>query len=135
MSILIKIEGERVILKLVAEEPGFNVDAPEYEVLPGGSLGGISYDEFVAHGPGEMMISVNGAPVPIDDDSVMIVVEDDPDMEPVVEAVHKNSLLFWLRKYEERFGGTVELSEFNTEADCVEEIKAALETGEPIPAA
>ncbi len=67
MSILIRIEGERVILKLVAEEPGVKVDAPEREVLPGGSVGGISYDEFVAHGPGEMMISANGAPVRGDD--------------------------------------------------------------------
>ena len=63
MSVLIKIEGERVILKLVAEEPGFNVDAPVFEILPGGSLGGMSYDEFVAHGPGKMMISADGTPV------------------------------------------------------------------------
>jgi hypothetical protein len=54
MSILISIQGDRVFVKPVAEEPGMNVDAPEREIPIDGKAYGLTYEQAIRHGSGEM---------------------------------------------------------------------------------
>lgn len=104
MRVLITFRGNRILVKPVAEEPGMDVDAPELEIIDGGEAYGLTYFEAFRHGEGEMKI-----PEPED------------------------GISYWLPRYMDRFGDSINFDAFWTEEAAVGAIREALEAGVPIP--